>query len=178
MSMATDDSLPLTILCEAQVMNGPKQHVIIEFEFGDVVADHTGMWVRLRADSYIYETGRLFYWWNIRDFADGLARIQSELKGSCTLSDWDSETILCLSVLDSVHGRIGIRGQLNQLVFDDDVPKNDDLVFPEMFGRCGGIVVSFAGLVVSDYRAYLPRLTSGLRHFLDESGIEHRPPWP
>src|SRR5262245_50357053 len=144
--MPSDDSMPLTILCESDVMNGPKLHVTIEFEFGDVVADYAGLWVRLRADRYTYETGRFFYWWNIRDFADGLTRIQSELKGSCTLSDWDSETILCLSVLDSVHGRIGIRGQLNQFVFLDKVPKNDDLIFPKMFGNCGGIVVSFAGL--------------------------------
>lgn len=176
--MPSDESTPLTIVCEAQVMNGPMQHATIEFEFGDVVADYAGLWVRLRADRYTYETGRFFYWWNIRDFADGLTRIRSDLKGSCILEDWDGETILCVSILDSVRGRIGICGQLNQFVFLDEVAKNDDFIFPEMFRNHAGIVVSFAGLVVTDQEVYLPRLISGLRRFLEESGIEHRPQWP
>ena len=154
----------------------PKQHATIEFEFGDVVADYAGLWVRLCADRYTYETGRFFYWWNIGDFADGLTRMHSELKGSCVLADWDGETILYLTTLDSVQGRIGIRGQLNQFVFMDEVASNGDFIFPEMFGNHAGIVVSFAGLVTD--QSYLPPLISGLLRFLDESGIEHRPPWP
>ena len=176
MSMPPDESMPLAILCEAEVMNGPKQHATVELEFGDVVADYTGMWVRLRVDRYTYETGRFFYWWNIRDFADGLTRMHSELKRGCILADWDGETILRLSMLDSGHGRFGICGQLNQFVFLDEAPGNDELIFPEVLGNHAGIVVSFSGLVAD--QSYLPPLIAGLRRFLDESGIEHRPPWP
>jgi hypothetical protein len=49
MTMPSDESTSLTILCEAQVMNGPMQHATLEFEFGDVVADYAGLWVSLRA---------------------------------------------------------------------------------------------------------------------------------
>jgi hypothetical protein len=50
MTMPSDDSMPLTIGCEAEVMNGPKLHFVIEFEFGEVRADHVEMWVRLRVE--------------------------------------------------------------------------------------------------------------------------------
>src|SRR5436190_4919011 len=119
MIMSSDDSIPLTIGCQAEVMNGPKLHFVIEFESGAVRADHVEMSVCLRVESNTYETGRCYYWWNIRDFAHGLAKMHSELMGRCTLSDWDGETVLCLAMLDSVRGLIGVGGQLNQDVFLD-----------------------------------------------------------
>src|SRR5262245_32372616 len=112
---------PLMIACEATMMNGPQLHIVIEFEFGEVEVDHVVMWVRLRDESYTFDAGRWYYWWNIRDFADGLATMRSELKGSCTLRDWDDETVLCLSMVDSGRGRIGVGGQFIQSVFQDDV---------------------------------------------------------
>ena len=176
MNMPSDASNPLRIGCETNVMNGPELHVDLEFEFEDVVADHAGMWVRLRAESYTFETGRWFYWWNIRDFADGLTKMHSELKGTCTLGDWDGETVLCMSMLDSVRGRIGVGGQLTQYIFTDHAVPKGDLVFPRLLGDYAGIVVSFEGLVTD--QSYLPPLIAGLRRFISESGIEHRPPWP
>ncbi|MFN0054449.1 MAG: hypothetical protein ACKV0T_19915 [Planctomycetales bacterium] len=157
-------------------MNGPKLHFVIELELEGVRADHVAMWVRLRVESHTYETGRWYYWWNIRDFVDGLAKMHAELKGSCRLCDWDSETVLCMTMLDSVRGSIGIAGQLNQYDFCDKVAPKGDFIFPQLFGNHGGIVVSFDELVTD--QSYLPPIISGLRRFLNESGIEHRPPYP
>lgn len=173
------DSEPLTIACEAKGVNAPgdgKVRAVIEFEFDDVEADHVGMWTRLRVEDSKFETGRWFYWWNIQAFADGLEKMHSDLKGSCSLSDWDGETVLCMSLFDPVRGLIGIGGQLVQHVFSDNVVPKGDLVFPSLYGNWGGIVVSFEGLVTD--QSYLPPVISGLRLFLSESGIEHRPPWP
>ena len=102
--------------------------------------------------------------------------MHSELKGSCTLCDWDGETVLGLAMLDPVRGLIGVGGQLNQYVFCDEAAPKEGLVFPEMFGKSAGIVVSFDGLVTD--QSYLSPLIAGLRRFINESGIEHRPPWP
>jgi len=173
--MPPDNSNRLTMCCEAEQINGPRLRPVIEFEFDEIVDDHVSMWVRLRIENSVYRTGRWFYWWNIQDFADGLARLHSELKGACSLSDWDGEEVLCLSMLDPVRGRIGVAGQLNQYVFADRVIGNGDFVFPQMFGDRAGVVVSFHGLVTD--QSYLPALISGFHFFLNTSGISHRRFW-
>ena len=174
--MSSEDSVPFEFVCKASGMNGPQWHATVEFQFDEVVADHVAMWTRLRIDRSVYETGRWFYWWNIRNFADGLATLHTELTGSSSLSDWDGETILCISGVDSKRGQVGVGGQLNQFAFVENAVPKGDLVFPSVFGGHGGIVIAFDGLEMD--LMYVPRLVKRFRAFLDDSGITHRPPWP
>jgi hypothetical protein len=146
----------------------------LEVEFGRVEADHVHVCTRLRIEGQAFEGWRMHYGFDVLAFADGLARIHTEMRGSARLNDWDGEAVLCLTVIDRGRGRVAIGGQLIPAVFWTEAASEDGLLAPRLFGTAGGIRVAFEGLVTD--QSHLPPVIAGLRRFLDETGISVRGP--
>jgi hypothetical protein len=174
--MSDGVSHQIVIGCQADGYpeHGQQRPAALEVEFGQVEGDHVHVCTRLRIEGQAFEGWQMHYGFDILAFADGLARIHTELQGSARLDDWDGETVLCLTVIDRGRGRVAIGGQLIPVVFWTEVASEDRLLAPRLFATAGGIRIAFEGLVTD--QSYLPPVIGGLRRFLCETGISVRSP--
>ena len=157
--------------CEADgyPTHGQACAATVEIEFGRIERDRVSVGTRLRIEDQAFEGWRTHYRFDILAFTDGLTTIHTRMQRSARLTDWDGESVLCLTVIDAVRGRIAIGGQLIPAVFWTEITSADGLLHPRLFGDGGGIRIAFEGLVTD--QSYLPPVIAGLRRFLAETGI-------
>lgn len=150
------------------------QRAVLEIGIGEPKKDFLGdvafgSMIRLRIGGQAFADTMMLYGYSLRTFSEELERMQSELAGSARLYDWDSELLLCFTVVDRRRGRIAVGGRFTPAVFNTTATSAERFISNVRDGR-PGIVIAFEGL--SFDQSFLNRPVSDLKRFVDAHATE------